>query len=140
MKKIKVILYILAAILIVIQFVPANRTNPAVTHKVVWDSPQTQDIFKRACADCHSNETVWPWYSRVAPISFMVANHVNEGRAKFNISDGNLDEAKEAAEAVEKGAMPLGSYLPMHPEAKLSPKEKQTLIDGLIRTFGVAEN
>ena len=140
MKVLKTTGYIIILVLIVIQFVPVDRSNPPATHNVKWDSPQTQTIFKKACGDCHSHETEWPWYSRIAPVSFMLAKHVKDGREKFNISNGNLDDADEAAEYVEKGKMPMGVYLPLHPEAKLSPEEKQAFIDGLIRTFGEAKD
>lgn len=132
----------LLILLLVIQFVPLNRDNPPVTSQVRWDSPQTQDIFQRACADCHSNETVWPWYSRVAPVSFLVVRDVHEGREKFNISDladmrnRELEELpEEIEEVIGEGEMPMGVYVMMHPEANLSDQERQALIQGLQQTL-----
>ncbi|MCB9134797.1 MAG: heme-binding domain-containing protein [Anaerolineales bacterium] len=124
--------------LLVIQLVPYGRdhTNPPVTQQVQWDSSRTQELFNRACADCHSNETVWPWYSNVAPVSWLVTHDVSEGREKFNVSQQLSREADEAAEAVQKGEMPMGIYVLMHPTAKLSESEKQELIQGLVNTFG----
>jgi len=63
---------------IAIQFIPLDTTNPPVVREPNWDSPQTRDLAKRACFDCHSNETVWPTYAKIAPISWIVSNHVSE--------------------------------------------------------------
>ena len=123
-------------VILIIQLIPVNRSNPEETHAVVWDSIETLRLFNNACADCHSNRTIWPWYSYIAPFSFVVVGHVNEGRSKFNISDGTLNEAHEAHEAVQEGKMPLKSYVWLHPEADLNAEDMQKLIDGLKRTFG----
>jgi mono/diheme cytochrome c family protein len=126
--------------LLAIQFVPYghDHTNPPVQAEPAWDSPTTRALFVRACADCHSNQTVWPWYSSVAPVSWLVTRDVVEGRAAFNVSEwGRADnEGDEAAETIQEGEMPLWFYPPLHPEAQLTPAEKQQLIDGLIATFG----
>lgn len=125
---------------IAIQFVPRGRdhTNPPVLAEPAWDSAQTRDYFFRACADCHSNETVWPWYSHVAPISWLVEYDVQTGRAEFNISEwaASGGEGDDAAETVQDGSMPPSFYLITHPAARLSAAEKQTLMTGLIATFG----
>lgn len=118
------------------QLIPVERSNPAVTNQPRWDSPETEAIARRACYDCHSNETTWPWYSYVAPVSWRVVNHVNDGRKKFNISTGKWDEADEISEFVSEGKMPLWDYLMMHPEARLTSAEKQALITGMQKTFG----
>ncbi|MFN8459200.1 MAG: heme-binding domain-containing protein [Anaerolineae bacterium] len=151
--------------LIGIQFVPVERTNPPVVSEPKWDSPETKALAERACFDCHSNQTKWPWYSQVAPASWLVADHVQEGRAKLNFSEwgkpqggegvseaeqgedeeregreggerGEGAEPDEIAETVEKGDMPMPSYLLLHPEARLTPAETQALIAGLKATFG----
>lgn len=122
-----------------IQLVPygRNHTNPPVIQEPAWDSPQTQELFTRACADCHSNTTVWPWYSNVAPISWLVYRDTMEGRQKFNVSEWNRpQEGDEAAEQVSSGEMPPAIYLPMHPAARLTAAEKEQLIRGLQATFG----
>ena len=124
---------------LLIQLVPFGRdhTNPPVIQEPAWDSPQTQALFTRACADCHSNTTVWPWYSNVAPVSWLVYNDTTEGRQKFNVSEWNRpQEGDEAAEQVSKGEMPPAIYLPTHPEARLTAAEKEQLIRGLQATFG----
>ncbi len=127
-------------LLIAIQLVPFGRehTNPSVQAEPKWDSPQTRALAKRACFDCHSNETVWPWYSNIAPVSWVLQRNVNEGRSKLNFSEWNRpqNKAREAAEAVQKGEMPEKMYLPLHPEANLSAQEKQALINGLNATLG----
>jgi len=130
----------LIVLLVLIQFVPygKNHTNPAVGQEPTWDNPQTRELAKRACFDCHSNETVWPWYSNIAPVSWLVYHDVMEGRSRVNFSEWNRgeQEVEDAAELVQNGEMPLPTYLLMHPGARLSAAEKQTLIQGLIATFG----
>lgn len=126
-------------LLIIIQFVPygRNHTNPSTRVEPQWDRAETRALAKRACFDCHSNETAWPWYSQVAPISWLVLNDVTAGRHKMNFSEWNRpqDEAEEAAEQIQKGKMPLWFYLPLHAAARLSAEEKQTLIRGLQATI-----
>jgi hypothetical protein len=133
-----------AAILIVgmlaIQLVPYGRdhTNPPVTGEPAWDSPATRDLAVIACFDCHSNETKWPWYANIAPISWRLQRHVDEGRAKLNFSEWGTreQEAGELVEVVREGEMPPWDYLLLHPEARLSDADKQALIEGLGSTFG----
>lgn len=127
-----------AFLLLVMQFIPYGRvhTNPPVTVAVAWDSSETESLVRGACFDCHSNETGWPWYSHVAPVSWLVQSDVDEGRKKLNFSEGNLKEIGEAAEVVHEGEMPPWFYRPAHREARLSPEEKQLLVRGLRATFG----
>ncbi len=129
------------ALLIVIQFIPYGKdhTNPQIVAEPKWDTPKTRELFMKACVDCHSFETQWPAYSNVAPISWIVYNHVIEGREHFNVSNWGhqkKNEGEDAAEELEEGEMPLASYLLAHPEAKLSENEKELLIQGLKNTFG----
>lgn len=132
----------LLAILLLLQLVPYGRehTNPPVVAEPAWDSPETRALFVRACADCHSNETVWPWYSHVAPMSWLVTRDVMDGREELNVSAWGRqeNEADEAVETVQAGEMPPWFYVPLHPTAKLSPAEKQRLSAGLTATFGGA--
>lgn len=111
------------------------QSNPAVSNTVQWDSPRTEELFTRACADCHSHQTKWPWYAGVAPMSFVIIHHVNEGREHFNVSIADMGESDEAGEEVEEGEMPLAGYLRFHPEANLTEQEKEELIQGLEKTF-----
>ena len=124
-----------AALLLLLQLVPYGRqhTNPPVVQEPNWDSPQTRALAKRACFDCHSNETAWPWYSNVAPMSWAVQEHVDEGREILNFSEMNraFEEAGEAGETVAEGTMPIPNYVWLHAEANLSPAEKQALVAGL---------
>lgn len=134
---------ILVGLFVVIQLLPvgAPRDNPPVVAEPAWDSPRTRELFFRACADCHSNETRWPWYSRVAPVSWLVAHDVQEARRHLNVSEWHLPQldADEAAEEVREGEMPLPLYLPLHPEARLDEAAKAELIAGLVATFGERE-
>jgi mono/diheme cytochrome c family protein len=134
----------LLVLLLLIQLYPYGRdhSNPPVQASVAWDSPQTAELFKSACADCHSHETVWPWYSHVAPVSWLVQHDVEEGREHFNISlpAGQQGDADEAAEEVKEGEMPPKVYLPTHPEARLSPEDQARLVAGLEATFRGSEH
>lgn len=140
MKVFKWTIIIFAIILIAIQFIPYGRdhTNPPVKNTVKWDSPETEQFFNRACIDCHSHETEWPWYSNVAPASWLVQYDVEHGRGHFNISvkGDAFEEGEEAAEMVEKDIMPPWYYLVGHLDARLAPIEKKKFIEGLKRTFG----
>lgn len=137
--KTKIVLGILV-ISGVIQLIPYGKdhTNPPIIAEPQWDSPHTKSLFIRACADCHSNETKWPWYSKVAPVSWLVASDVNEGRDHFNVSNWNHQKRNlghKAAKELREGEMPPFVYLSAHPEARLSTDEKTALISGLSTTF-----
>ncbi len=125
---------------IALQLVPVEGlgSNPPVAQEVAWNSPRTRELYMRACGDCHSNETKWPWYSRVAPVSWRIAEHVRKGRRHLNTSEWNRPQkhAHDAAEELQEGAMPLADYLRFHPEARLSASEKAELVGGLIATLG----
>jgi hypothetical protein len=122
-----------------LQIIPfgKNHQNPPVVREPQWDSPRTRELAKRACFDCHSNETIWPWYSNIAPVSWLVARDVQEGRGKLNFSEGGMieDGADEVISVIEEGEMPLKIYLIQHPEARLSSAETQELMDGLQKTL-----
>ena len=124
------------AILLLIQAAPYGRDhiNPPLNAEPAWDNPRTQELTVRACFDCHSNETVWPWYSYIAPISWLIERDVKEGRRELNFSEWNKaqEEAGEAANTIRKGSMPPWYY----PWARLSSAERQDLIQGLERTLG----
>ena len=124
----------LAVALAVIQAVPVNRANPPVRTSVTAPAG-VAEILRRACYDCHSNETHWPWYSYVAPASWFVVRHVNHGRSDLNFSEWPAFdmEAEEHAfrdieEQVSEGKMPLRSYVWLHPDAKLSDDDRDTLL------------
>jgi hypothetical protein len=122
------------AVLVVLQFFRVERTNPPVISEI-QAPPEVREILRRSCYDCHSHETRWPWYSRVAPMSWLVADHVEHARGDLNFSDwpASDPEAQEHAfedirEEVEEGEMPLASYLAMHPRARLSDEERELLL------------
>jgi hypothetical protein len=124
-----------------LQFVRPAKTNPASDQasaltQHIQTSDQVQTVLKRACYDCHSNETTWPWYSNVAPVSWFVIDHVNHGRRHLNFSEwSRYDRAKQASqlqqiqETVRAGNMPLASYVTIHQEAKLSDEDKQVIFE-----------
>jgi hypothetical protein len=125
--------------LMLIQLVPYGRdhASPAKRDEPLWDEPGTRALFFRACRDCHSNETVWPWYSHIAPVSWLVQHDVDDGRSHFNVSDWGREEqhGDEAAEMFRSEEMPLWFYLPLHADARLSDEDRARLISGLERTF-----
>jgi hypothetical protein len=127
-------------VLAVIQVIPygRNHTNPPVRQEPAWSSPETRTLAKRACFDCHSNETRYPWYSNIAPVSWLTERDTMEGRLKLNFSewDRPQKDAEHAAEELRKGEMPLWFYVPLHLEAKLSAAERAALIAGLQATIG----
>lgn len=104
----------------------------------MWDSPETAALVHRACYDCHSNQTVWPWYAHVAPMSWLLERDVNGGRSHLNFTEWDKPQrhAKDVADEVTKGDMPPWFYLPMHPAARLSAVDKQALIDGAAKSLG----
>jgi len=128
-----------AVIFGLIQFVPYGRAhvNPPVVVEPAWDSSRTRELAVRACFDCHSNETVWPWYSNIAPLSWLIQRDVDEGRDDLNFSEWQRSQkADEAAETVREGSMPPGRYLPLHPEARLDDEELAALVAGLVASMG----
>jgi hypothetical protein len=117
------------------QLVPVDRSNPVV-QGVVAAPPEVQEVLERACFDCHSNNTKWPWYSYVAPVSWIVSHHVVEGREEMNLTEWNeilpdkqAHKVDECWELVEEGKMPLPSYVRMHSEAELSDSDKAAIRD-----------
>lgn len=133
------------AVFAVIQAVPYGRshTNGPVTGEPQWSSPQTRALMVRACFGCHSNEVMYPSYANVAPISWAVQNHVDEGRSKVNYSEftSNSEGADETIEVIQEGSMPPSYYTNFgrHPEARLSADEMRTLIAGLQATPGMGD-
>jgi Haem-binding domain len=114
-----------------IQLIPVDRTNPPV-QKELPAPPDVQAILRRSCNDCHSNETVWLWYSKVAPISWLVSRDVREGRRELNFSDWTASEKQlkrlaKTPKEIAKGKMPPWFYLAIHRDARLSPQDVETL-------------
>ncbi len=156
-----------AAAFVLIQVLPFgwSHTNPGAHSEPPWDSSRTRELAINACYDCHSNRTEWPWYSYVAPMSWLVEYDVDKGRHALNFSDWEryVEKQREKAErerlkalerarkgekpekekvpslvkVVLKGEMPMWYYAIAHPDARLSEAEKQELAEGLARTFGL---
>lgn len=135
----KAILTVLV-LLVLIQLVPygRNHSNPPGRTEPAWDRPETRELSRRACFDCHSNETVWPGYAQIAPASWLLQHDVDEGRQKLNFSEWQRpqEEATEAAGTVRQETMPPAIYTLLHPEARLSAEERSALIRGLEATTG----
>jgi hypothetical protein len=132
----------IVGLLILIQLIPVwlFQTNPPARAEPPWDSAATRALVQQACFDCHSSYTAWPWYSRVAPVSWLVTWDVIRGRRHLNFTQwqsGPQDSflAERAARAVERGDMPPSYYVMMHPRANLSAAQKQQLIQGLERSL-----
>ncbi len=132
--------FIKISIIVLAVLVAANagpwllQTNPPVVQEPAWDSPQTRALAQRACFDCHSNETQWPTYSRIAPISWLVTWDTLNGRRHLNFSEWGLGRSQggnEIVRQIQSGSMPPASYLVQHPDANLTADEKQQLIQGL---------
>ncbi|HEX7975152.1 MAG TPA: heme-binding domain-containing protein [Anaerolineales bacterium] len=128
---------------LVIQIIPYghNHANPPVVSEPTWDSAQTRALAKRACFDCHSNESTWPWYSNIAPVSWLIQRDVDEGRSSLNFSEwggsGNR-RLREISRVVLEGQMPPAIYLLQHPNAKLTDAEIQQLANGLSATVNAS--
>lgn len=126
---------VFAGLLILAQFVPVERSNPPITSRMPAPE-EVQAVLRRACYDCHSHETRWPWYSRIAPVSWRVVSHVNEAREDLNFSAWPVFDFEfqrlafhEIEEQVESGEMPLWDYLLLHPQARLSDEDRRLLIE-----------
>lgn len=126
---------VVLVVLVLVGNFAVERTNPPVTFTINWDSPETEQLVRAACFDCHSHETRWPWYAHIAPPAFLLANHVNEGRSEMNFSTGHNLRADEMIEEIERGNMPPADYLLLHPEASFNAEQKAQLIAGLRATF-----
>lgn len=132
----KNILYIFLGGLVLfglIQLIPIDRSNPPVTQEPKWSSPEARALVKSQCFSCHSNETTWPWYSYIAPASWLIKSDVEEGRDRFNFSNwdqrpGHLDEM---VRQINRGGMSPIQYSLFHPETHLTDQQKQSLIQAL---------
>ncbi|MDZ4185895.1 MAG: heme-binding domain-containing protein [Desulfuromonadales bacterium] len=125
-------------VLLLLQALPfLQPDNPPVVNEPAWDRPETRALAKRACFDCHSNETFWPWYAKVAPMSWLVVYDVRKGRSEFNFSNWHAGDisGRKADEEIRDGKMPLPRYLLLHPEARLTDAEKTELRAGLLKTM-----
>jgi hypothetical protein len=142
MKKIlKFIAVVLFVAFVAIQFYRPDWANPPIIQAETLEASaaipeEVAPILTRSCNDCHSNKTVYPWYSNVSPFSWLLADHINEGRRELNFSIWNTYTAKkkrhkydEICEQVTSGEMPHNQYLWLHREAQLSAEDKKLLCD-----------
>jgi hypothetical protein len=134
MRWTKKIFMMLVIGLLAIQFIPVEQSNPSDRNRFAAPA-EVETILRRACYDCHSNETRWPWYARVAPISLLLARDVKEGRRELNFSIWDSYEQrrktrklKEIIKEVDEGDMPPWYYVPVHPDAKLSQRDREAIV------------
>jgi len=132
-QALRVLRRLLLVALVAIQFVPVDRSNPPIEGDI-GAPPEVAAILRRSCYDCHSHETRWPWYAYVAPASWLLARDVHEGRGELNFSKWSTYSERRRGRKLEQlveltgsGEMPLWFYLPLHPSAKLSQADKDTL-------------
>ena len=139
MKKIIYAVLIIVALFGLAQLVPYGRdhVNPPVISQPKWDSHATLDLVRTACFDCHSNETIWPAYSNIAPGSWLIYRDVVEGRRRLNFSEWNTHSQNigEIIEKVNEGEMPPFQYTIIHKNAILSAPQKQSLIQGFTNSL-----
>jgi hypothetical protein len=134
----------LAAFVAIIQLVPYghDHSTPSVHQEPAWDSTATRALAVRACYDCHSNQTDWPWYAHIAPVSWLIQRDVDTGRQRLNFSEWDRPQRGTRPQSIDRriqgGSMPPWYYILMHPQAKLSDAEKPALMRGLDAT--VAKN
>jgi cytochrome c551/c552 len=140
-RVLKIVAILLVVLVVGIQAIRPARTNPPIdeSQTINAKTQMTSDvaaIFDRSCRDCHTNKTVWPWYTNVAPVSWWLSNHVSDGRRSLNMSewaklpnDRQDRKLRQICDEVQDGNMPLSSYTPMHPAAKLSDQDRKTLCD-----------
>jgi hypothetical protein len=134
-QKTKYILITLIALFLIIQLIPVDRENPYIeSNAEIKTSPEVKNILKKSCYDCHSNQTNWPFYSYIAPISWLVSSDVSDGRKHLNFTEwNNLSPEKivkiksEIEEEISEDEMPLPSYTFIHSDAKLSAEQKNIL-------------
>ena len=132
----KIVLWVIGILVIifaVIQAIPYGRTghtNPPATNGFVWTDPQAEALAKASCYDCHSNETNWWWATKVAPFSWLIKADVDGGRRRLNFSEYAGQPSAGEFQEVVQGEMPPFQYTIIHPSAKLSDAERQTLIKG----------
>ncbi len=137
---------LIVAAFVSLQLIPSEKIspdyrfpgNPPVNQQFQWDSPQTEQLAHSACYDCHSNETRYPWYAHVAPVSWLINDDVNFARDALNFSTWSKSDIdlQDMIDQIQDGAMPKPIYLPFHAEANLTAEQKAQFIAGLRATFG----
>ncbi len=135
-------LIVLGVALLAIQLVPYRVSNPSARNEPPWDSPRTRSLAVATCFDCHSNQTKVLWFEKVAPLSWWITGHVDDGRDALNFSEftQHHGEGGDASETILNGSMPPSYYtwFGLHSNSKLTKAEKRQLIDGLRKTYAAA--
>jgi len=136
-----------ALVFLMIQLIPRSRQNPPVTQDIAAP-PQVESILRRACYDCHSNETRWPWYAHVAPVSWLEVHDVERGRSHLNFSAWDkysddpetvIRKLRNIDKVMHNGTMPLWYYLPEHAPARLSDTDRQVIEDWVMQSIETEE-
>lgn len=142
----KIVLSILI-VFIILQFFTIDRTNPSIKHNMIIEDDNVAELLKIACFDCHSNETNWPWYSYVAPISWLIEEDVNHARKELNFSNfedytkkRKLHKLEEMKEEMEEGKMPIDSYTFLHSEADLKDSDKQLIYNWIAKKIEIVKD
>ena len=143
MRRIERTVAAVALVCALIQLVPMSRNNPPITQDVAAPAPVAA-ILRRACYDCHSNQTRWPWYAHLAPVSWMVTRDVDNGRRHLNFSTWNkyaddpeteIRKLRNIDKAIHNDSMPQWYYLPAHSEARLSEADRQVIEDWVVHAI-----
>ena len=134
------LLVFVVIVLLLIQVIPYGRdhTNPPTGQEPKWSSPAVRQLTQEGCFDCHSNLTEWPWYTNVAPVSWLTTRDVNDGRDALNFSEWQRPQDANLAEvidAIRSNDMPPAQYRLIHEDARLSDNERQQLEAGLTATW-----
>ncbi|VAY88051.1 hypothetical protein MNB_ARC-1_753 [hydrothermal vent metagenome] len=132
MKLLKIFVFILLSF----QLIQVDKTNPKYSKQYeIKASKEVMSIFKRACWDCHSNQTIWPWYSNIAPLSWEISRHVKLGRSYLNFSIWETYTKEQKLKKLEEiyrtiyAAMPPKNYIKWHEKAKISKKDIKLIRD-----------
>jgi hypothetical protein len=140
LKKLKWTFIVLIAVFCIAQFFNPPRTNPPVINDFIAATappPEIGKLFQASCYDCHSHETKWPWYSRITPVSWLVANDVEAGRGRLDLSDWPTNSTRAAkkmdimSEDISEKDMPLPKYLRIHHDARLTDAQRKQMSDWL---------
>lgn len=132
----KVTIIVFFAIMLLMQIIQIDKTNPSVDKSLEIEAPkEVMNVFKKSCYDCHSNQTVWPWYSSIAPISWIIEGHVNDGRRSLNFEEWKSYSEEEKNKQLKEiyrtiyASMPPKDYIRMHDKADLSKEEREMVRD-----------
>ena len=139
LTPVRLVVGVIVVVFVAIQLIPNRITNPPTRHEPPWNSPQTRQLAVAACFNCHSNQTRTYWFEKVAPLSWWIKGHVDDGRRRLNFDAWQPGQGGgRAARTVLDGSMPPGYYtwFGLHSEAKLTAQQKQQLAQGLEATLG----